>query len=58
MADERFPEKRTVKLPAGVSSKIDEAASRELTTGAEWMRRALIQQLKADGLDPTTTEAA
>ena len=41
-----------VRAPWSLTSAIREAAEREMTTTSEYARRALIAQLRSDGIDP------
>jgi hypothetical protein len=42
-----------VLAPRSLTAAVKEAAARELTTNSEYIRRAVIAQLRADGIDPT-----
>jgi hypothetical protein len=50
----RFPNRLVVRTPAGLSAAIAAAARLNLTSSAEWTRRAILHALKAEGvrLDP------
>ena len=55
MADEtraRFPNLISVRCPPALPVAIERAADRDLTTPSEYVRRALIDRLRADGFDP------
>jgi hypothetical protein len=49
-APPRFPSVLRVRGPAGLPQAIDAAARRRHTTGAQWMREALIARLEAEGV--------
>jgi len=51
----RFPDTAVVSLPAGAKTLIAEVAQRRSMLPAQYMRTAVIEKLKADGADPTTT---
>jgi len=40
------------RAPVALRNAMERAAEREMTTQSEWMRRAIIQKLRADGFDP------
>ena len=44
------------RAPVALRNAMERAAEREMTTQSEWMRRAIIQKLRADGIDPTQLE--
>jgi hypothetical protein len=46
------------RAPVALRNAMERAAEREMTTQSEWMRRAIIQKLRADGIDPTQLEPA
>ena len=54
----RFPRLMQVRLPDNVASAVDQAAEREFTTQSEFVRRAVIAQLKERGIDPTQLQPA
>jgi hypothetical protein len=41
-----------VLVPSSISAAIREAATRELTSNSEYVRRAVIARLRSDGVDP------
>ena len=41
-----------VLAPSSLTAAVKEAAARELTTNSEYVRRAVIERLRADGFDP------
>ena len=42
-----------VLAPRSLTAAVKAAAARELTTNSEYVRRAVIERLRADGIDPT-----
>jgi hypothetical protein len=48
-APARFPSVLRVRGPRGLPQAIDAAARRRHTTGAQWMREALLAHLEAEG---------
>ena len=52
---ECFPVLIKARAPSILREAIKVAAEKELTTPSEWMRRALLDQLKANGIDPLAT---
>ena len=40
------------RAPDVLRDAINVAAEKELTTPSEWMRRALLRQLREDGIEP------
>ena len=42
-----------VLAPSSLTAAIKEAAARELTSNSEYVRRAVIERLRHDGVDPT-----
>jgi hypothetical protein len=49
----RFPVSLHVRLPASVHPVLGRAAEKNLMTSAEYIRRSVIDRLKADGFDPS-----
>jgi hypothetical protein len=49
-----FPFLIKARAPSVLREAIKVAAERELTTPSEWMRRALLRQLREQGIDPQT----
>jgi hypothetical protein len=47
-----------VLAPSSLTAAVKEAAARELTTNSEYVRRAVIERLRADGFDPAQPNAA
>jgi hypothetical protein len=43
-----------VLAPRSLTDAVKEAAARELTTNSEYIRRAVIARLRADGIDPAS----
>jgi hypothetical protein len=46
----RFPDRITLRTPLGLPQAIEAAARRQLTSPSEYVRRALLQALAADGV--------
>ena len=46
----RYPDRLTLRVPLGLPQAIEAAARRQLTTPPEYVRRALLQALKGDGV--------
>jgi hypothetical protein len=46
-----YPARLTLRVPRGLPQAIDAAARRGLTSPSEYVRRAVLNALKADGLD-------
>jgi hypothetical protein len=46
----RYPDRLTLRVPLGLPQAIEAAARRQLTTAPEYVRRALLQALKGDGV--------
>lgn len=46
------------RCPASLPGAIKLAAKKNLMTSAEYMRRSIIDRIKADGIDPETGEAS
>jgi hypothetical protein len=42
-----------VLAPESLAAAVKEAARRDLTTSSEYVRRALVERLRSDGIDPT-----
>jgi hypothetical protein len=42
-----------VLAPSSLTAAIKEAAARDLTSNSEYVRRALLERLRSDGIDPT-----
>jgi hypothetical protein len=49
----KFPNGIFVRCPASLPRAIELAARKNLTTSAEYMRRCIIDRIKADGIDPS-----
>ena len=47
-----------VRCPASLPPAIDCAATKHLMSSSEYVRRSVIDRLKADGIDPTQFAAA
>jgi hypothetical protein len=48
----RFTDSLRVRCPASLPAAIDTAAARNLMTASEYVRRSVIERLRADGIDP------
>ena len=46
----KFPSRLIVRAPMGLNAAIAAAARLNLTSSAEWTRRAILHALKADGV--------
>jgi hypothetical protein len=51
---ECFPILIKARAPSVLREAIKVAAEKELTTPSEWMRQAIIRQLREQGIDPQT----
>jgi len=47
----RFSHSLRFRCPAALCFAVDRAAERDLTTSSEYIRRTVIDHLKADGID-------
>jgi hypothetical protein len=47
----RFTESLRIRCPSALPLAIDKAAARHLMTASEYVRRSVIDRLKADGID-------
>jgi hypothetical protein len=54
----RFPNAIYLRCPASLPSAIDLAARKNFMTSAEYMRRSIIDRIKADGIDPAQSLGA
>ena len=54
----RFTQRVFVRCPASLPLAIDRAAAKHLMTSSEYVRRSVIDRLKADGIDPAQFAAA
>jgi hypothetical protein len=43
-----------VLAPESLTAAVKEAARRDLTTSSEYVRRALVERLRSDGIDPAS----
>jgi hypothetical protein len=48
----RFTDRMFVRCPASLPPAIDRAAAQNLMTASEYVRRSVIDRLRADGIDP------
>lgn len=53
-----YPTLIKARAPIVLKDAIKVAAQKELKTPSEWMRQALLRQLKAEGIHPQPQEAA
>jgi hypothetical protein len=49
----RFTDSLRVRCPPSLPPAIDTAAARNLMTASEYIRRSVIDRLRADGIDPS-----
>jgi hypothetical protein len=54
----RFTDSLRIRCPTSLPAAIDTAAARKLMTASEYVRRSVIDRLKADGIDPGLLDAA
>jgi hypothetical protein len=54
----RFTDRVLVRCPASLPPAIDRAAAKNLMTASEYVRRSVIDRLKADGIDPASLAGA
>jgi len=54
----RFPSFLRIRTPERLPGAIAAAADRKMTTASEYVRQAIIERLKADGLDLEELSAA
>jgi hypothetical protein len=54
----RFTERVLIRCPASLPRAIDQAAAMNLMTPSEYVRRSVIDRLKADGIDPAQLAGA
>lgn len=52
----RFPSRIEIRAPGSLPRAVAIAADRGMTTTSEYARRAIINQLRADGIDPAHPE--
>ena len=48
----RFTERVLIRCPASLPPAIQRAAAKNLMTSSEYVRRSVIDRLKADGIEP------
>jgi hypothetical protein len=53
----RFPKTLFTRCPATFPVAIEKAATRQCMTPAEYVRRSIVERLRADGIDPSSAEA-
>jgi hypothetical protein len=51
----RFTDRMFVRCPPSLPAAIDRAAAQNLMTASEYVRRSVIDRLKADGIVPDRT---
>jgi hypothetical protein len=49
----RFPSRIEIRAPGSLPHALAIAADRGMTTVSEYARRAIVKQLRADGINPT-----
>lgn len=54
----RFSDSIRIRCPASLPAAIDTAAARNLMTASEYIRRSVIDRLKAEGIDPAQLAGA
>jgi hypothetical protein len=54
----RFTDSIRIRCPASLPAAIDTAAARHLMTASEYVRRSVIDRLKAEGIDPSQMAGA
>ena len=50
MAEKRFSEETKVRMPPALDQALNLAVQTQFTTKSDYLRHALVQQLKADGV--------
>jgi hypothetical protein len=53
----RFTDSIRIRCPASLPVAIDKAAARHLMSSSEYVRRSVIDRLRADGIEPTPAAA-
>ena len=53
----RFTDRIFVRCPPSLPAAIDKAASRHLMSSSEYVRRSVIDRLRADGIEPAPAAA-
>jgi hypothetical protein len=54
----RFSDKLVARCPTALVERVDEAAAVKLMKPSEYVRRAVLRALEADGIDPLTASRA
>jgi hypothetical protein len=54
----RFPNSILIRCPASLPRAVDLASKKHLMTSAEYIRRCVIDRVKADGFDPSQMAGA
>jgi hypothetical protein len=53
----RFTDRMFIRCPASLPPAIDKAAAQNLMTASEYVRRSVIERLRADGIEPAPAAA-
>jgi hypothetical protein len=53
-----FTNRMFVRCPSTLPLAVERAAARNLMTSSEYVRRSVIERLKADGIDPASMAGA
>jgi hypothetical protein len=53
-----FTNRMFVRCPSTLPLAVERAAARQLMTSSEYVRRSVIDRLKADGIDPASMAGA
>ena len=56
-AEGKFPALIRARAPRELRDAVELAATRELTTASAYARKAILNQLRADGIDPEPSSA-
>lgn len=54
----RFDKVLQIRAPESLTDALDSAADQKLTSKSNYIRAALLDRLKIDGLDPTSSKKA
>ena len=58
MNEIRFPARMEIRAPESLPGAVALAARRKMTTPSEYSRQAIIDRLRADGIDPLAMQGA
>ena len=58
MKDTKFDETIKFRAPECLREALRVASDKHLTSGSEYIRRSLVERLRADGIDPHSFEGA